>query len=251
MGAMMATNAQGVSGASATRELMRANLTPAEQARIETANAGDPMAEYLRREGERLDALTNNTAGITTLSQRIEDFTARNPLASTVMSGLSGIVGGLAMRAIPGLVGAGSSAAGALGLSGIGASIASVALPLLATVGAGATGGLIGYGINRARGFSAEEANPFAGQFWSDFGSSISYVMDGGQPAIASGVPASGVPQSGGAPGGGMASEVISTSVETGVRRALQGVTINAAVDSHSVQQVTSTNASRNASGGR
>lgn len=251
MGAMIATNAEGVSGARATRELMEGNLTPDDRRRLENANANDPMSEYIRREGERLDALTNNTAGITTLSQRIEDFTARNPLASTVMGGLSGIVGGLAMRAIPGLVGAGTSAAGALGLSGIGASIASVALPLLATVGAGAGGGLIGYGINSLMGHSGPEANPFAGQFWSDFGSSISYVMSGEQPAIASGVPASGVPQSGGGVGSGMASEVISTSVETGVRRALQGVTINAAVDSHSVQQVTSTNASRNASGGR
>jgi len=251
MGAMIATNAEGVSGARATRELMEGNLTPDDRRRLENANANDPMSEYIRREGERLDALTNNTGAMGRLSQSFEAWVARNPLASTVMGGLSGIVGGLAMRAIPGLVGAGTSAAGALGLSGIGASIASVALPLLATVGAGAGGGLIGYGINSLMGHSGPEANPFAGQFWSDFGSSISYVMSGEQPAIASGVPASGVPQSGGGVGGGMASEVISTSVETGVRRALQGVTINAAVDSHSVQQVTSTNASRNASGGR
>jgi hypothetical protein len=246
MGAMLATNAQGVSGAAATRELMQGNLTPDDRRRLENANANDPMADYIRREGERLDALTNNTGAIGRLSQSIENFTARNPITTAVGGGAASaatsVVGGLALPWVGRGIARGASYLWNAGRMALGAGGAAAA----GGVGGGA-GGAAGGATTAATGtFLAPALAALAGAL----------VFAGGTSGVVSGQGATGEQLSTGervtrgvvgATGAGMAA----INLYDSFRRALQETPVQVVVDPHSAQQITSTNASRNASGGR
>lgn len=247
MGAMLATNAQGVSGAAATRELMQGNLTPDDRRRLENANANDPMAEYIRREGERLDALTNNTGAIGRLSQSIENFTARNPITTAVGGGAASaatsVVGGLALpwvgrgiaRGASYLWNAGRMALGAGGAAAAGGAGGTAGGSAASGAAAAATGGVL--------------APALAAVGMALFGASMtSGVVSGrnmrGEELSTGERVARGVV---GATGSGAAL----INAYDSFRRALQDTPVQVIVDPHSAQQITSTNASRNASGGR
>lgn len=244
MGAMIATNAEGVSGARATRELMEGNLTPDDRRRLENANANDPMSEYIRREGERLDALTNNTGAMGRLSQSFEAWVARNPVAATVGGGVGS---------------AGASILGGLTLPWVGRGVARGASYLwnAGRVALGAVGGG-GAAAVGAEGASAGAAGAATGGLLAPVLGALAagLLFAGGTSGVVSGEGARGEQLSTGervargvvgATGAGMAA----INLYDSFRRALQETPVQVVVDPHSAQQLASTQASRNASGGR
>lgn len=218
----------------------------AHQATVEN----DALAQYNRNMEANANQLVENTGALGRLSQAIEQFMARNPVAGALGGGLLGVAGGFLGRALPGLltgaVGAGGAAAGSMGLSGAAAGLASFALPVLASVGSLMGGGLIGYGINRAMGESGAEANPFSGRFYTEAIEGVSYLVNGETPASGVLRPPQG---GGGSGGGGGALDAVTQAVAAGVQRGLQGANITATVDPHTVQQVVSSQPAPN--GGR
>ena len=245
MGAMIATNAEGVSGARATRELMEGNLTPDDRRRLENANANDPMSEYIRREGERLDALTNNTGAMGRLSQSFEAWVARNPVAATVGGGVGS---------------AGASILGGLTLPWVGRGVARGASYLwnAGRVALGAVGGG-GAAALGAEGASAGAAGAATGGLLAPVLGALAVALLGAAatPGVVSGVNASGERLSTGERvargfiGGSSVPGMLAIHLYDSVRRALQETPVQVVVDPHSAQQLASTQASRNASGGR
>lgn len=245
MGAMLATNAEGVSGARATRELMEGNLTPDDRRRLENANANDPMSEYIRREGERLDALTNNTGAMGRLSQSFEAWVARNPVAATVGGGVGST---------------GASILGGLTLPWVGRGVARGASYLWnagrAALGAVGGGGAAAVG---AEGASAGAAGAATGGLLAPALGALAVALLGaaGTSGVVSGENASGERLSTGERvargiiGGTSAPGQAAINLYDSFRRALQETPVQVVVDPHSAQQLASTQASRNASGGR
>lgn len=205
----------------------------------------DALAQYNRTQEANANALVENTGAVGRLSQAFEAWVGRNPVASTLGGGVLAALGGAAARYLPaaatGVLAAGSSAVGSLGLSGAAAAIGSFALPVAGGVAALGAGLGAGYGINRARGHSGPEANPFSGRFYSEAVDGLSYMVSGDSPA-------SGVLRPRNAPGGaggGDGTAAITQAIERGFR----SVNVTATVDPHTVQQVLSSQPTPN--GGR
>jgi hypothetical protein len=211
-GAMMGQSGDGTTGAQAIRQLQDANLTPADQTRLAEGAENSPMAEYYRREGERISALTDNTGAMGRLSEAFERWTATHPVGAAVGQGLAGLgstllagvaapkIAGAAMSAaswVRGLFGLGGTAAAATGagaggaaagggiLAPVGAALTSGAALTTAGVTAAAGVGLgAGYGINRAMGHSGDYANPFTSMFYTEFARSVRDGIREGMAAV-------------------------------------------------------------------
>lgn len=148
MQSMLGTNAEGVTGFAAVNDLGQATLTQADRDRMGEFYENSEQANLNRNEESRLQALGDNTGALRNLSDRIADWTARNPLGSTALEAGSGMLGGLAAgvggRALGWLfgLGGGATAAGALGAEGaaagtaLGAGGAAGGLGVLGTIGA-------------------------------------------------------------------------------------------------------------------
>lgn len=244
MGAMIATNAEGVSGARATEELMRGNLTGADQARLAQGAEESPMAAYIRQEGARLDALTQNTGAMGRLSQAFEAWAARNPVAATVGGGAASTLAPLAvgavgstvarygLRAVTGiraLLGGGAAAASAAGVGTGGASGAA------GTAAAGLGFGAAAAGLAGVAALGGSTTGVLTGQDLA--GRNI-----GTGERVARGV--------GGALGLGPLIGIVDgirAAVSSGIREGMTNATVT--VDPHTVQQVVSSQPAPN--GGR
>lgn len=109
LGNLLNADAEGRTGIGRIRDLRDPGvaLTDADVARGAGVFGGDEQARLARNEETRLNALTTNTEGINRLTDRIDQFLARNPLAPAAAAAAAPVaakvVGSLGARALPGV----------------------------------------------------------------------------------------------------------------------------------------------------
>ena len=240
MQSMLGTNAEGVTGFAAVNDLGQATLTQADRDRMWDFYENSDAAKLARNEESRLQALGDNTGALRNLSDRIADWTARNPLGSTALEAGGGMLGGMlagvggrALGWLFGLGGGGATAAGALGVEGtaagtaLGAGGAAGGLGVLGTIGA-----FLGVGAGAAAmggaAYSAASGETVDGRRLSG--------TERAQAGLSSLMPGSAI------------GELLS-QIPGAVERGLAQSRITATIDAHTADHAASQNASR--TGGR
>lgn len=94
--ALMAADAEGVTGFQAIDRISTAHHTPAERARMTDLFENGPMANFVRQEEARLTALADNTTAIGRMSEALDRFRADHPaVAPVVENAVPAVVGGI------------------------------------------------------------------------------------------------------------------------------------------------------------
>ena len=144
LGALVARNAEGRTGAQRVMELMNPDVALTEEAVRGGAAVfnNDPLSQFNREENARMSALTDNTSALVRLSNALAGFQANNPMLSTALgTGAAALIPGAASALGAGA--AASSAAGGLGgvAAAGGGAMAASALGVVAALGAGVGAG--------------------------------------------------------------------------------------------------------------
>jgi hypothetical protein len=132
--------------------IMNADITPAQLAEMASVTNSEQDTDLARNQQTQRDALRDNTSAITRLSDRLENFTSRNPILSAALGNTAGAIGGGLLRGAGGVTlartgaqvaaAAGSGAAGtvAAGAGGTAAAGGAATLGLGGTALVGAAG---------------------------------------------------------------------------------------------------------------
>jgi hypothetical protein len=172
---------------------------------------GEQRTELQSAEETRLGALTDNTSAMVNLSNAINNWTTRNPIASSALQSGGGLLGGALGGALfprigqaivstgigarlAGLAGASGGGGGILASLGsvgafLGTSVGAASASTIGAIVAGSLGAGAGLGTlaNRAiysdagqRGGNAAYTNVFTGDFWRGFTTSVSQAITDG-----------------------------------------------------------------------
>jgi hypothetical protein len=186
-------------------ELQRATITPEREREIAAIRATEDRGNLNANENARVQALSENTGGLKSLSDRFAEWTARNPLGSSLATAAVLPALGAAAKGAGALLGTTSGSAGAGVLAVLGAGVAN-----LRTAITGKT--LAGDEVGTARRVAsvAGVANPLVGM-----------MMGAHQGA-----------------------EVLAGYLATAIRGALEGTTLMATTDPHTAEHLASQGAS-------